>query len=275
MPVGDVGRTHPMPYTMAMGGGRLQDRVALVTGAGQGIGRAIAARLLDEGAAVALVDVDREALDDATDELAPRGELRGLVGDIADERVIIDIVGEVAGWRGNLDILVNNAAVVPSQRAGLAQLDRASWQRALDVNLTAPMLFAREALPLLRREHGCIVNIASTRAFMSEPGTLPYSASKGGIVALTHALAIELGPHVRVNAIAPGWIATDSWRPRASRHAPLLSAADHAQHPVGRVGTPEDIAALTAWLVGDEAGFVTGQVFTSDGGMTRKMIYLE
>jgi NAD(P)-dependent dehydrogenase (short-subunit alcohol dehydrogenase family) len=108
---------------------------------------------------------------------------------------------------------------------------------------------------------------------MSEPNTEAYSATKGGIVALTHALANSLGPDVRVNAIAPGWIATDAWQPRAERKQPELRKVDHEQHPVGRVGRPEDVAALAAYLASSEAGFATGQVFTLDGGMSTKMIY--
>lgn len=253
----------------------LEGRIALVTGAGQGIGRAIAARFLDEGAAVVLVDLDREAGEDARDELSARGRVALEIADIANEAAIAGAVNAAVAWGGALDIVINNAAVVPEKRVRLEELDRATWQRSLDVNLTAPLLFAREAVPHLRARRGSIVNITSTRALMSEPNTLPYSATKGGLVALTHALAISLGPEVRVNAIAPGWIATDTWKARGRRHEPKLSAEDHAQHPVGRVGRPEDIAALAAWLVSDEAGFVTGQVVTSDGGMTRKMIYAE
>ncbi len=253
----------------------LQGRIALVTGAGQGIGRAIAARFLDEGASVVLVDVDRDAGEDARDELSARGRVSLEVADIADERAIVGAVNAAVAWGGALDIVVNNAAIVPEKRVPLVELDRATWQRSLDVNLTAPLLFAREAVPHLRPRRGAIVNITSTRALMSEPNTLPYSATKGGLVALTHALAISLGPDIRVNGIAPGWIATDAWKARPHRHEPKLSAEDHAQHPVGRVGRPEDVAALATWLVSDEAGFVTGQIVTTDGGMTRKMIYAE
>lgn len=250
-------------------------KVALVTGGGQGIGRAIAARLLGDGMAVVIVDVDASAGLDAQDELASRGRVHFAHADIADEAAIVAIVRGAVAWGGSLDVLVNNAAIVPNERLPLEQLDRASWQRSLDVNLTAPLLLAREAAPHLRAKGGAIVNITSTRAEMSEPDTFAYSATKGGLSALTHSLAISLGPQIRVNAIAPGWIATDAWKARDRRSEPKLSKKDHAQHPVGRVGAPEDVAALTSWLVSDEAGFVTGQVFTTDGGMTRKMIYAE
>ncbi len=128
-------------------------------------------------------------------------------------------------------------------------------------------MFAKHACRALADRRGSIVNISSTRAFMSEAETFAYSASKGALEALTHSLAISLGPKVRVNAVAPGWI--HGGAPEA------LRPVDHAQHPVGRVGRPSDIAAAVAYLVGDEAGFVTGQTLVVDGGMTRKMIYAQ
>ncbi|MBU0910682.1 MAG: SDR family oxidoreductase, partial [Proteobacteria bacterium] len=136
-------------------------------------------------------------------------------------------------------------------------------------------LFAKYAVPHLRLAHGNIINIASTRALQSEAHTEAYSASKGGLVALTHALAVSLGPAIRVNCISPGWIEVGKWRKNKSRHPPALSAQDHQQHPAGRVGTPHDIAAMVAFLISGEAGFITGQNFVIDGGMTRKMIYAE
>jgi NAD(P)-dependent dehydrogenase (short-subunit alcohol dehydrogenase family) len=124
-------------------------------------------------------------------------------------------------------------------------------------------------------KHGAIVNIASTRAFMSEPNTEAYSASKGGIVALTHAMAISLAPHrIRVNCISPGWIEVRDWKKSGERKAPHHTRADRDQHPVGRVGTPEDIAEACEFLA-EHAGFMTGQTIVIDGGMTVKMIYAE
>ncbi|MCU0897926.1 MAG: SDR family oxidoreductase, partial [Burkholderiales bacterium] len=115
----------------------------------------------------------------------------------------------------------------------------------------------------------------STRALQSEPNTEAYSASKGGLVALTHALAVSLGPAIRVNCVSPGWIDTSGWKKRSRRKQEALRPVDHAQHPAGRVGTPEDIAAMVLYLVSDGAAFVTGQNFVVDGGMTRKMIYTD
>jgi NAD(P)-dependent dehydrogenase (short-subunit alcohol dehydrogenase family) len=254
---------------------RFSGRVALVTGAGKGIGRAIAARLLDEGAKVALVEVDRRAGEDAEEELAARGPVQLHIADIADEHAVNRAVEDTVRWAGDLDVVVNDAAAFLGWQVPVEELSLADWRRMLDVNLTGTLLVSRAAIPHLRKRSGSIVNLTSTRAQMSEPNTEAYATTKGGLVALTHALAISLGPAIRVNAIAPGWIATDAWNPRYDRREPSLRPVDHAQHPVGRVGKPEDVAALAAYLASGEAGFVTGQVFTIDGGMTRKMIYVE
>ena len=255
--------------------GALQGRVALVSGAGSGIGRAIAARLLEHGAAVAIVERDRKAGQDARAELSAKGRVRFEPCDVADEAAVKRAIANVARWGGRLDTVVNNAADFTAFGKPVEKLQLALWRRTLDVNLGAGFLFAKHAARHLRKHRGCIVNITSTRASMSEPNTEAYAASKGGLTALTHALAISLGPEIRVNAIAPGWIATDGWKPRPRRNAVKLSAEDHAQHPVGRVGRPEDVADCVLYLVSEAAGFITGQVITVDGGMTRKMIYAE
>ena len=254
---------------------RLEGRVALVTGAGRGIGRAIAARFLEEGARVALVEQDRAAGEDARDELSTFGPVQLEVADVADEQAVARAVASIARWGGGLDVVVNNAGIADPQRGSLSSGDLSNFRRVLDVNLVGPLLVVRSALAHLRARRGSVVNISSTRALMSEPNSEAYAVSKGGLNALTHALALSLGPEVRVNAIAPGWIATDEWKPRGERRQPDLRAEDHKQHPVGRVGKPEDVAALAAYLACEESSFVTGQVFTIDGGMTRKMIYAE
>ena len=152
-------------------------------------------------------------------------------------------------------------------RKPMRQLTLAEWRRVLDVNLTAAFLLAKAAERPLRQTNGAFVSIASTRAEMSEPDTEAYAASKGGLVALTHALAMSLAP-VRVNCVSPGWIATRDYN--------KLRRKDHVQHPAGRVGRPEDIAEIVAYLLdGERSGFVTGANFTVDGGMTKKMIYVE
>ncbi|MEW5726740.1 MAG: SDR family oxidoreductase [Pseudomonadota bacterium] len=237
-------------------------KAAVVTGGAHGIGRAIAERLLDDGMAVLLVDWNLAAGRAAEADLARRGEVVFLHADVGREADCRRVAQAAQERWGRLDLLVNNAGL--SEFKPLADETLEHWNRVLAVNLTGPFLLSRLAAPLLRDNGGAIVNIASTRARQSEPGTEAYSASKGGLVALTHALAMSLGPEVRVNCVSPGWIdvSGDSLRPE-----------DHAQHPAGRVGRPEDVAALVAWLAGPDAGFVTGSDFIVDGGMTRKMIY--
>jgi NAD(P)-dependent dehydrogenase (short-subunit alcohol dehydrogenase family) len=251
---------------------RFADRVFLVTGGGSGIGRAIAHRLIEDGGRVCIVDVDNHAGRDAVGEYGAE-RARFVRGSVADERAVKRAVAAAAAWTGRLDGVVNNAGIASPEIGPIEDVTLATWRRYLDINLTGAFLVAKHATPHLRRRRGAIVNIASTRALQSEPHTEAYAASKGGLVALTHALALSLGPEVRVNCISVGWIATTTALPRDRRRAPALSRADHRQHPVGRVGTPEDIASLTAWLLSDEAGFVTGANVVSDGGMTRKMIY--
>ncbi len=232
-----------------------QQRVALVTGGAKGIGRAVAFRLARDGHTV--VVADREAA-----EPPPGG--RAVRADVAGEAAVTALAQDLRAREGRLDALVSNAGFMI--RKPIAALSLAEWNAVLATNLTATFLLVRATEDLLRAARGSVVTIASTRARQSEPHTESYSASKGGLVALTHALALSLGPEVRVNAVSPGWIDT---------RGEALRPEDHAQHPAGRVGTPEDVAALVAWLVGPESGFVTGAEFVMDGGMTRKMIYAE
>jgi NAD(P)-dependent dehydrogenase (short-subunit alcohol dehydrogenase family) len=247
-------------------------KVALVTGGAQGIGRAAAARLRADGWRVAIADNDAEAL---AEMRAARDEFLALSCDVSEEASVDRAVGEVAAAYGRLDALINNAGITGAASGPLEALTLAEWNRRIGTNLTGVFLMAKHCAPQLRAARGAIVNVASTRALQSEPNTEAYSASKGGVVALSHALAVSLGPEVRVNCVSPGWIDARAWRKSARREATPLSEQDHAQHPAGRVGKPEDVAGLIAWLLSDEAGFVTGQNFVIDGGMTRKMIYVE
>lgn len=247
-------------------------KVAIVTGGAQGIGKAVVRRLLGDGCAVVIADHDREAGEETAAEFAPFGEVLFVPTDVAAEAEVAALLERVRERWQRLDILVCNAGTftsVPLERCSLAD-----WNRIIGVNLTGAFLCARQAAPLLRDSRGAIVTIASTRALMSEPDTEAYAATKGGIVALTHALAVSLGPAIRVNCISPGWVDTSAWQKKSRRQPAPLGEADHRQHPAGRVGRPEDIAALVAWLVSAEAGFVTGANFVVDGGMTRKMIYV-
>jgi NAD(P)-dependent dehydrogenase (short-subunit alcohol dehydrogenase family) len=231
-------------------------RVALVTGGARGIGAAIAARLARDGWRVIVADRD------AAGPAPPGG--RYAACDVSDEASVAALIAGVATGEARLDALICNAGI--NVRKPIGQLALEEWSRVIGTNLTSTFLLVRAGEALLRAAHGCVVTIASTRAHMSEPGTEAYAASKGGLVALTHALAVSLAPDVRVNCISPGWIATKGDPPRAE---------DHAFHPAGRVGTPDDIAGMAAWLVGPESGFVTGAEFVVDGGVTRKMIYPE
>ena len=226
-------------------------KVALVTGGAQGIGEGIAALLSARGWQVAVADLKTS-----------RGQF-SVKCDVSREAAVRSCLKRVVKRFGRLDALINNAGITGPDDGPVEKLSLERWNRRIATNLTGAFLMAKHAVPQLLRARGAIVNIASTRALQSEPDTEAYAASKGGLVALTHALAMSLGPEVRVNCISPGWIA----------HHPVRKK-DHAQHPVGRVGRDEDVAELVAYLISDAAGFVTGQNFVIDGGMTKKMIYV-
>lgn len=249
----------------------LAHRVALITGGGQGIGKATARRFLLAGAAVAIAELDDEAGQETASAYASLGRIIHVHADVADEAQVQAAIATAVERLGGLDVLVNNAAI--GRASPPETLPLADWNRVLAVNLTGAFLCARHAAPHLRKRRGLIVNIASTRALMSERDTEAYAASKGGVVALTHALAVSLGPDIRVNCISPGWIETGDWQKAAARRIPSHSEADRAQHPCGRVGVPDDIAAMILHLA-TEGGFITGANIVVDGGMTRKMIYV-
>jgi NAD(P)-dependent dehydrogenase (short-subunit alcohol dehydrogenase family) len=253
----------------------LTEKVGVVTGGGQGIGKGIVKRLLEEGMSVVIAEIDEEAGQEAESQLKLLGSVRFIRTDVRDEESVKSCVASVIREFGRLDALVSNAGVAHAEQGPIEKLRLEDWNRMISTHLTGCFLCAKYTSPYLRKVRGSIVNIASTRAFQSEPNTEAYAAAKGGIVALTHALAISLGPDVRVNCIAPGWIDVRTWK--KGDHGPTsdLRPIDHAQHPVGRVGTAEDIAALVTFLLSDQAGFITGQTFIADGGMTRKMVYVD
>jgi NAD(P)-dependent dehydrogenase (short-subunit alcohol dehydrogenase family) len=244
--------------------------VVVVTGSGQGIGRAVAMMYAAHGAQVIIAERDPETGAAAAKEITEHPETTGSAFffciDVSKPEDIEQLMRMVKQRFGRLDILVNNAGITVWESPYDLSVD--TWDRVINTNLRSVFLCSREAAKIMRENGGgAIINLSSTRAHMSEPNTEAYAASKGGILALTHALAVSLGPdHIRVNAISPGWIETGDYA--------SLRPEDHDQHPAGRVGTPEDIARACLFFTQKENDFVTGAELVVDGGMTRKMIYL-
>ncbi len=251
-------------------------KIAAISGGGQGIGRAAALHFARAGYAVSVADPAADAGREVADTI------RGTGGTALYVEADVGVIADVEHWLrqteqelGCVDALVNNAGI--SRNRPFLELPVEDFERVIAVNLRGTFLCAQAAARQMvrHRRAGAIVNIASTRAFMSEPGTEAYTASKGGIVALTHGMAISLGPHgIRVNCISPGWIDTRDWQYSGRAQTPSHSERDRRQHPVGRVGTPDDIAEASLFLC-EHAGFMTGQNIIIDGGMTVKMIYEE
>lgn len=247
----------------------------VITGAGAGIGRATLMHFLGLGWRVAGLDKDAASLQELRQAL-PADEALLIETDASDEAAVHKAFGQITKWLGDapLTALVNNSGIADPYCGPLEKLALKDWQSWIDASLTAAFLCSRAAVPLLRRAEGAvIVNISSTRALMSEPETFAYAAAKGGLDALTHAMAVSLGPAIRVNAIRPGWIETGPWQKAAERTEPAHRKKDRDQHPAGRVGRPEDVAGAVEYLIG--AGFVTGQAITVDGGMSVRMIYAD
>ena len=222
-----------------------EHKVAVVTGGAKGIGKAIAEEFRKEGAQVCVID------------LLPNDYF---VGDLADQTVLEDFARKVIADYGHVDYLVNNA--LPLMK-GIDSCTYEEFNYALRVGVTAPFYLAKLFAPYFA-PGGAIVNISSSRDRMSQPQTESYTAAKGGISALTHALAVSLSGKVRVNSVSPGWIDTDYT---------VYQGPDADQQPAGRVGNPMDIANMVLYLCSDKAGFITGENICIDGGMTRQMIY--
>lgn len=243
------------------------DRVVIVTGAGSGIGKAVSREYAERGAHVIVAEIDTDSGERQAAAIRGQGGSALFVRtDVRIETDIVRLVEQTERTFGRIDALINNAGV--SRFKPVFELTADEWDDVMNTNLRGAFLCAREAAKAMRRrgEGGAIVNIASTRALMSEPHSEAYAASKGGIAALTHALAVSLGPdRIRVNCISPGWIENGDYE--------SLREADHAQHPSQRVGRPEDIAKACRYFTDPGNDFVTGAHLVVDGGMTRKMIY--
>ncbi|WP_026399553.1 SDR family oxidoreductase [Acholeplasma equifetale] len=222
-----------------------KDKIAVVTGGASGIGKAIVEKFISLGAKVAIIDVKDNPY---------------FVGDMGQKEVLEKFASKVIHDFGNIDFLINNA---PPQTHGIEDSSYEDFQNALAVGVVAPF-YLTKLFNKYFSENASIINIASSRDRQSQPNTESYTAAKGGISALTHALAISLSGRVRVNSISPGWINTTQNE---------YSRVDHIQHPAGRIGTPNDIAEMVMFLCSDKAGFITGENICIDGGMTKRMIY--
>jgi NAD(P)-dependent dehydrogenase (short-subunit alcohol dehydrogenase family) len=245
------------------------EKVIIVTGAGNGIGRGVAKAYGEQGGKVVIAEMDEQAGEQTAGEIRDRGgEAIFVKTDVRDEEDVLHLMKVTADTYGKLDILINNAGI--SKFTPFYELSLEAWDNVIYTNLRSVFLCSREGAKLMRNntDGGSIVNIASTRALMSEPNSEAYAATKGGIVALTHALAATLAEdRITVNAISPGWIHTGD--------ESELRKIDHEQHFSKRVGYPGDIARACLYLTAKENNFVTGINLVVDGGMTRKMIYEE
>ncbi|HET8627858.1 MAG TPA: glucose 1-dehydrogenase [Thermomicrobiales bacterium] len=246
---------------------RLAGNVALVTGAGSGIGRAIAERFAAEGARVAVVDLFRDrAAETARRIRAAGGEALALEADVADAAAVERMAERATREYGRIDLLVNNAAVAVGD--DILTIDEATWDLNLAVVLKGAYLCARALLPgMLARRRGAIVNIASVNG-LTGLGEEAYSAAKAGVINLTQNLAVKYGRQgVRVNCICPGTIRTPVWQPRVERDPAIFDRLAR-WYPLGRVGEPEDVANAALFLASDEAAWITGATLVVDGGLT-------
>lgn len=245
------------------------NKTVIITGSGNGIGKGIALLYSEKGANVVVADIDAKAGEQTVGLIKKQGGKAIFVPtDVRIEDDLVRLMEAASQTYGHIDILINNAGI--SVFKSPFELTPEEWDNIINTNLRSVFLASREAAKYLRnnKEGGAIVNIASTRALMSEPNSEAYAATKGGIVALTHALAASLSQYrITVNAISPGWIETGDYS--------KLRKTDHEQHLSLRVGKPDDIARACLYLTNKENDFVTGINLVVDGGMTRKMIYEE
>jgi NAD(P)-dependent dehydrogenase (short-subunit alcohol dehydrogenase family) len=247
----------------------IKDRIFVITGGALGIGRCLVETFAGAGARVAFIDMNNEAGRELEARLVRKGaDILFFNGDIGEERVLEKFADSVVKRYGSVDYLVNNACL--SRRGLVSGCSFDDFNYVLRVGVSAPYLLTGLFLPHFSKD-AAVVNITSSRAFMSQPDTESYTAAKGGLTALTHAMAVSLSGRVRVNAIAPGWIDTGSYHDE--NYIPGHSAADMEQHPSGRIGEPADIARAVLFLCDERNGFINGETITIDGGMTKLMIY--
>ena len=249
----------------------MEKKNVIVTGGAQGIGKTTVLHLLEQGYAVTVFEVDEEAISEFKLEFTEE-VVHIFRVDVSDEESVAKAIKQSVKFNGNIYGLINNAGIAINKP--ITELDLEEWNRVIGTNLTGAFLCSKYASPFLKESKGRIINIASTRALQSEPNTEAYSASKGGILALTHSLATSLGPEIKVNSVSPGWIDVSADKKRSLARQEALSKADHLQHPAGRVGKATDIANMVLFLLQSENDFITGQNFVIDGGMTTKMIYV-
>jgi NAD(P)-dependent dehydrogenase (short-subunit alcohol dehydrogenase family) len=250
---------------------RLSGRVAFVTGGAQGIGRAIVERFLEEGARVALIDVDQVAAAETMVALGSNDRLVSLTCDVTSERRVRDAVETTIEHFGGLDILINNAGINSYGEA--TTMTEGDWDRLFDVDLKAAWLCAKHALPALEASgRGSIVNIASIHALMTTKGFFPYAAAKSAMLGLTRSLALDYGAsNVRVHAVCPGYVRTrlvQEWLDL--QDDPAVEARVIEQQPLGRIGEPAEIASLVAFLASDDSSYMTGAVISIDGGLSAR-----
>lgn len=243
----------------------------IVTGGAQGIGKIVSMELAKNNYNVSVFDIDKEALKEMSNE-TKRENIAFFETNVSDENSVINSIQLSLEKFKNIYGLVNNAAIQIDKP--LTELSLEEWNNVIGTNLTGAFLCSKHSSTFMKQKKGSIINIASTRALQSEANTEAYSASKGGVLALTHSLAVSLGPEIRVNSISPGWIDVSAIRKKTKAQQYELSFTDHQQHPSGRVGKAEDISNMVLFLLNPENSFITGQNFVIDGGMTKKMIYV-
>lgn len=243
----------------------MKKKVVIVTGAGQGIGKSIAMAFALKKYHVVIAEINQTTGNKLVDEICDKGESALFVKtDVTKVGEIEGMVEKTIAQYGHIDVLINNAGI--SEFADPFELDEFNWNKVIDTNLKSVFFASRTVASYMKPNGGAIINIASTRALMSEPNSEAYAASKGGILALTHALAASFsGFNITVNAIVPGWIENNNYD--------ALRPVDHQQHFSNRVGKPDDIARACLFLADRDNNFINGTQLVIDGGMTRKMIY--